>query len=97
MSWMDVPRLESVPALEWAIMAILAIGLISAWTTRIGEGSRHQAVCQRVFFACLGTVGLTTIGALGMPPHWWLASATTFSLMVIAVTFDCRRADRAAT
>lgn len=79
------------PALLCCLGAVQVLGLLSAALARLGEGSRRQVVCQRLFLACLGLVGLGTIVSLGMPSGWWVASGSTLSLMVVTATWDCGR------
>lgn len=72
-------------------IAILVVGLASALAARLGEGSRHQTLCQWAFLVCLGLVGVTAIVSLIGEPGSWLGAAGTFSVMVVGVTCDFSR------
>jgi hypothetical protein len=78
----------------WAIAGVQVLGLIGAVATRLGQGSRRQASCQGLFFALLVVVGLTTILNIAQEPGYWMASATTLSVMVLTATCDFGHARR---
>jgi len=62
----------------------LVSGLVSAAMVRITEGSPRQSATQCLFLACLGLVALATTVSLTLGPGYWLASGTSFSVMVLA-------------
>ncbi len=76
--------------LVWSLGVIQILGLASAWLARLSEGSAGQASCQRLFFACLALVALTTMAsiALSPTPKYWLASGATLSVMILAAIWD---------
>ena len=95
--WDAVPMIAlEAHAVFWLLIAVQAAGLTSTWLTRLSEGSRCQTSCQRLFFGCLGLVGLATIASLGLGPGSWLSCGTTLSLMVVGVTWDVGQSSRAA-
>jgi hypothetical protein len=63
----------------------------SAWLARRSEGSAWQPYFQQLFVVSMLLVGLATIAAMGLGPCSWLASGTTFSVMVVAATCDFRQ------
>jgi hypothetical protein len=74
---------------------IQVFGLVSATIARLGEGSGCQTLCQRVFLACLGLVGVATAVSVGLlAPGAWVACGATLSLMVLMATCDFGRASR---
>jgi hypothetical protein len=83
--------------LLWGLGSIQVAGLISAWLARLSEGSRRQACCQRLFFGCLGLIGLTTMASLALGPKYWLPSGMTLSIMVVGAVWDFRPETRAET
>jgi hypothetical protein len=78
--------------------AVQILGLVSAAMTRLSEGSGWQPATQNLFFVCLALVGTQTMlaPALGLVGYW-LPSAATLSVMVIAATCDFSRAQRAGS
>ena len=42
---------------DGVVVVIQALGLLSACTARLSEGSGRQTSCQRLFFVCLLLVG----------------------------------------
>ena len=81
----------SAPAAMWILVSLQCVGLASAVFARLSEGSSGQAVGQWLFLLSLGLVGLGTMVALSMGPGYWLSSAATLSLMIIAGTCDFSR------
>jgi hypothetical protein len=75
----------------WGLAVIQVIGLVSAWLARASEGSRRETSCQRIFFACLGLMGLATMAAFSLSPGWWLTSGATLSVMILVATCDFER------
>jgi hypothetical protein len=73
------------------VFAAQALGLGSAWLARRSEGSSLQSRFQQFFVVSLLLVGAATILAMGLGPCSWLASGTTFSLMVLGATCDFHR------
>ena len=84
------------PALLCALGAVQVFGLVSAAVARMAEGSRRQSLCQRIFFACLGLVGLATALTVAVASGIWILSAGTLSLMVLMATCDFGSQGRAA-
>ena len=82
------------PALLWILVGIQLLGLLTAWLTRITEGSWCQSWCQWAFFACLGLVGVATVVSIGLGPGCWLPSGATLSSMVLAAICDFSDASR---
>ena len=80
----------------WGLVAVAVVGLASACFARMSEGSRHESLGQRLFFACLAFVAATTMAATTLGTGCWLSSGTTFSVMVLMVTCDFSHARRAA-
>jgi hypothetical protein len=72
----------------WLLVAIQLLGISSAWTTRLSEGSSFQAATQRVFFTLLLLMGAATIVALAVGPGIWLACSASLAVMVLMVTCD---------
>jgi hypothetical protein len=81
--------------LLWLLGVIQIAGLLSAWLARLSEGSRSQASCQWLFFACLGLMGLTTMASVALGPRYWLASGATLSVMILGAIWDFRPAAKA--
>lgn len=73
-----------------------AVGLLSAWLARFTEGSRHEHWYQRLFFVCLLALGVATITALLSSPTACVMAGATFSVMVLAATWDFSAGRRAA-
>lgn len=78
-----------------AVVGVLATGLLSAWFARIGAGSPQQTLSHALFFGCLPMVAGATIISVGIGPGYWLASASTFAVMVLAATAETRRSREA--
>jgi hypothetical protein len=74
----------------WSLGAAQFIGLASTWLARLSEGSRSQAPCQWLFFACLGLIGLLTLLAIALGPGYGLACGTTLAVMVLGAIWDFR-------
>jgi hypothetical protein len=79
--------IESSTAL-WLLVCVQLLGIGSAWTARISQGSSLQALTQRVFFTTLLLMGFATTFALAVGPGIWLACAASLSVMVLVVTCD---------
>jgi len=71
------------------LLAIQALGFLSALAARRSDGATGRTACQWLFIACLGLVGLSTAVLVSMASGWWLASGTTLSVMVLTTTYDC--------
>ena len=78
------------------LMGIQLAGVFGAVMARFSAGSRRELWCQRLFWACLCLVGMTTMVAAELWPECWPTLATTFSVMVLIVTVDFRRSGRVA-
>jgi hypothetical protein len=81
----------------WLLIGVQLLGVSSAWTARLSEGSPWQTVSQYVFFATLPLMGIVTSIAFGIGPGCWLACCTTLATMVLTVTCDFRGSREAAT
>lgn len=77
-------------ALAWTMGVVQVVGLLSAWLTRLSEGSCRQAWCQTLFFGCLALMGLATMAFVALGTQHWLGSGTTLSVMVLAAVWDFR-------
>jgi len=80
--------LMEIGPLAWLLVGTQLIGLASAWTARVSEGSPLQACCQWVFLGSLALVGLATMLSLQLRIGSWLVSGTTLALMVLAATCE---------
>jgi hypothetical protein len=72
----------------WLIGLIQIAGLTSAWLARLNEGSARQAWSHRLFVACLGLVGLSTMVFVVFGARYWLVSGATLSAMILAAVWD---------
>ncbi len=81
----------------WSLSAIQACGLASAWMARCSGGSRHRCQWERLFFACLMLVGLSTMGATLLPRSSnWLFGGATLGVMLLMAVWDVRPATTTA-
>jgi len=76
--------------LAWAMGSVQVIGLLSAWLSRLNEGSSRQAWCHLLFFTCLALLGFATMAFVALGARHWLGSGTTLSVMVLAAVWDFR-------
>jgi len=85
--------MTGVPAcyVFWGMIAIMILGLLSAWIARLSEGSRGQAVCQGLFMACLVLVGLAAVAVPQIGSGCWLLASATLPVMVLMATYDSGR------
>ncbi len=74
----------------WALGFVQFAGLASAWLVRLSEGSRGQAHCHCLFFACLGLIGGATMLAAPLGSRYLLFSCLTISAMVLVAVWDFR-------
>jgi hypothetical protein len=74
----------------WVFGIIQVTGLVSAWLARFSEGSARQASCHRLFFGCLGVVGLITMLSVALGPRYLLLACITISVMVLVAVWDLR-------
>ncbi len=81
--------------LVWLVFCILVLGLFSAAFARVGAGSPRQALSHGLFFGCLPMVAAATVVSFGVGPGCWLASVSTFAVMVLSATADTRRSREA--
>jgi hypothetical protein len=72
----------------WFLGLIQIAGLASAWLARLNEGSVRQAWAHRLFVACLGLVGLSTMVFVVFGARYWLVSGATLSAMILAAVWD---------
>jgi hypothetical protein len=81
--------LEST-SFAWTLGFVQIAGLVSAWLARVSEGSRGQASCHRLFFACLGVIGLASLASVALGPRYLLVCSLTLSVMVLVAVWDVR-------
>jgi len=79
--------LESLAAVL-CLLAIQALGVLSAFAARRSEGVASRTALQWLFLGCLGLVGLSTAVLVSAASGWWLSSGTTLSVMVLTITYD---------
>jgi hypothetical protein len=72
------------------LIAVQFLGVLSAATARLTEGSSCQAVGQWAFLAALPLVGAATCIALTVGPGVWVACAASLAIMVLVATCDVR-------
>jgi hypothetical protein len=84
-------------AVLWTFGAIQALGLTTAWLSRVSEGSSLQTWSQRLFLLNLLACGSATVIAPGLGAGYWLVSSSTLGVMVIVAVCDFRRRERAFT
>ena len=84
-------------AVLWTFGAVQALGLASAWLSRVSEGSLLTPWFQRLFLLSLLLSGAATIVAPGMGGVYWLISSATLGTMVVMAVCDFRQEDRAFT
>lgn len=70
------------------LLLVQALGLASMWLARSSEGSASEVRQQRMFFAALVLVGLTTAGSVMLGPGEFLISGTTFATMMLGAVWD---------
>jgi hypothetical protein len=75
----------------WGMAAVQILGLLSALVARLSAGSRRQALCQRLFMACLVLVGLAAVAVPQAGSGCWMVASATLPLMVLMATYDCGR------
>jgi len=85
-----------ISVVHWLLVMAQLLGLLSAWITRISEGSSRQAVAQRLFLLSLALVGTGALLSIGLGPCYWLSSGVVLSLMVLATTCDFKPSRQAA-
>jgi hypothetical protein len=81
----------------WLLVAAQLLGISSAWTARLSEGSSFQAATQCVFFTTLLLMGVASMVALAVGPGIWLACSTSLAVMVLMVTCDFGKSREAVT
>ncbi len=77
------------------VFPTLVLGLFSAAFARVGAGSTRQALSHGLFLGCLPMVAAATVVSFSVGPGSWLASASTFAVMVLSATADTRRSREA--
>ncbi|HEX4000272.1 MAG TPA: hypothetical protein VHX65_17100 [Pirellulales bacterium] len=90
-----MPALDTTASL-WILGGVQLLGITSAWTARLSEGSVHQAMCQRFFFLGLVLMGLATMVTAAARPGMLLTSATTLAVSLLVVICDFKHAERSA-
>ncbi len=70
------------------LLAIQALGVLSAFAARRSASVAGRIALQWLFLACLGLVGLSTAVLVSAASGWWLSSGTTLSVMVLTITYD---------
>ena len=84
-------------AMFWCFGAVQALGLITAWLSRVSEGSLLQPWFQRLFVLSLLATGVATIIAPGIGGVYWLISSATLGTMVVMAVCDFRQERKAFT
>ena len=84
-------------AVLWTFGAVQALGLASAWLSRVSEGSLLQPWFQRLFLMSLLLSGAATIIAPGMGGVYWLISSATLGTMVVIAVCDFSQERQAFT
>jgi hypothetical protein len=84
-------------AILWCFGAVQALGLASAWLSRVSEGSLLQPWFQRLFLVSLLLSGVATLCAPAMGGVYWLISSATLGAMVVMAVCDFRQERRAFT
>ncbi len=72
----------------WILSGIQLSGLVSGFMVRLSHRSRGEGLCQWVFLACLGAVGIATYWSLRLSPFAWMACGTTLCAMVLMAIWD---------
>jgi hypothetical protein len=81
----------------WCFGAVQALGLASAWLSRVSEGSPLEPWFQRLFLLSLLASGVATIIAPGIGGVYWLISSATLGAMVVMAVCDFRQEQRPFT
>ena len=79
-------------AATYVLVGLQVGGLLSAALARFSEGSLHQVICQRAFFACLAVVGIATLASPALGTGTFMASGATLGMMVLFATWDLGKA-----
>lgn len=85
------------PTIAWLLISVQLFGFLSAWTARLSEGSKLQALGHYLFFIALPLMGGATVAAFTVGPGCWLLCCTTLAAMILTVTCDFRKGREAAT
>ena len=80
----------------WTVIGVQMLGLLSAFLSRLGEGSPGEGHCQCFFLFCLALVGTTTIASMSLGHGAWLTCGATLSIMVVIALYDCGSAKEIA-
>jgi hypothetical protein len=72
----------------WGLGIVQFAGLVSAWLTRLSEGSRGQSSCHCLFFACLALIGVATLLSVSLGMRTQLFCCLTLSIMVLTAVSD---------
>lgn len=73
------------------LVVVQALGLVSVALARLTENSASQALCQRLFMACLLVVGGMTVLAFQCGTGGWFTCAATLPVMALGATLDLKR------
>jgi hypothetical protein len=84
-------------AIFWCFGAVQALGLASAWLSRVSEGSVLAPWFQRLFLLSLLASGIATLIAPAIGGVYWLISAATLGAMVVMAVCDFRQERQAFT
>ena len=84
-------------AILWCFGAVQALGLASAWLSRVSQGSLLAPWFQRLFLLSLLLSGLATLIAPAIGGVYWLISAATLGAMVVMAVCDFRQERQAFT
>ena len=79
------------PCLFAILVVVQVLGLASVVLARLTENSAFQALCQRLFVACLLVVGGVTVLAFQSGSGGWFSCAATLPVMALGATLDMKR------
>ena len=79
------------PCLFAILVVVQVLGLASVVLARLTENSAFQALCQRLFVACLLVVGAMTVLAFQSGSGGWFSCAATLPVMALGATLDMKR------
>jgi len=78
----------------WTISLVQLVGVLSAVSIRLTEGSRWQTACRILFFVSLTLVGTTAVATMLISSGLWLLSGITLSCMVLSALYERQNPER---
>jgi hypothetical protein len=82
---------DSLSASAIAVLVLLHVAaLISAWVTRLTNGSRHESLSQLACFAAMAVVGAAGCFCCQIELGFSLPSGVTLVVMVLTAVVDFR-------